>query len=398
MVNILKYQPFKGLYIVYFASTLVFFKVPFWALQYLPRSKRPRSTWTLKRSIIVRTIRELFTFKVPVGLKTALDSPKEVSDRALTDAKFVWVDGVPEELLRGEVQRIAEITGVKPARNPGYWLLKEGSAWSGPKAKPGEKTVLHMHGGAFHLGTANPSDITSNITRGLLLHSQSLERTFAVDYRLTASAPHPPANPFPAALLDTIAAYRYLVGEAGFDPKDVIVAGDSAGGNLAVGLVRYLVENPIPSLPPPGHLLVISPWLDVSTSRCGPNSSAIINNPTDIFPDKPGEPFAMYAVRSLLGPLDPEEAKTNPYFSPVSLHVKPDSGLFKDFPETYVVAGGAERLLDDSTVLMEKMEADGVKVTSDVLPDAVHDFLVFIWHEPERTEVLRKIGQWIDRM
>ncbi|KAI0358247.1 alpha/beta-hydrolase [Trametes cingulata] len=398
MVNLLKYQPFKGLYMVYFASTLIFFKVPFFVLQYLPRSRRPRSTWTLKRSLIVRTIQELFSFKVPFGLKTALDSPVEVPDKALTDAKFVWVDGIPEELLCGEVQRIAQITGVKPARIPGYWLLKKGSSWGGPKAKSGEKTLLHMHGGAFHLGSANPSDITSNITRGLLLHSTSMERTFAIDYRLTASGPHPPANPFPAALLDTIAGYRYLVEEAGFEPHNIIVAGDSAGGNLAVGLVRYLVENSIPSLPPPGRLLVISPWLDLPGSRCGPDSSAVLNSSTDIFPVEPGKPLGAYAVRSLLGPMDVEEAKTNPYFSPASPHVKPDTGLFKGFPETYVVVGGAERLLDDSKVLVEKLEADGVKVTSDISPDAVHDFVVFTWHEPERTDVLRRVAQWIDAM
>ena len=44
------------------------------------------------------------------------------------------------------------------------------------------------------------------------------------------------------------------------------------------------------------------------------------------------------------------------------------------------------------------MEADGVKVHADISPDAVHDFLIFKWHEPERTETLRRVCQWIDAM
>ena len=150
MASLLKYQPLKGLYFVYFASSLVFVKVPFWFLRYLSPSSRPRPTWTLKRAIIVRTIQELFSMKVPPGRKKR-DPLAEVPDSSLVDAKFVWVEPVPDELFTGEIRRIAEITGVKPAKIAGYWLLKKGSTWAGPKANPGEKIVLHMHGGAFHV-------------------------------------------------------------------------------------------------------------------------------------------------------------------------------------------------------------------------------------------------------
>ncbi|KAI0676023.1 alpha/beta-hydrolase [Trametes maxima] len=395
MTSILQYQPFKSFYLGYFALSLVFIKIPLWTLAYLPRSRRPRAAWTIKRCIIVRTAKELFDLKVDL---TREPSPiVEVSDSSLTNAKFVWIDPIPSELLRGEVNRVAQITDVRPARIPGYWLFKKGVQWSGPEARPAEKTVLHMHGGAFHIGTANPSDVTANFMRGILLHSKSVERTFAVDYRLASSSPHPPTNPFPAALLDTIAAYRYLVVDAGFEPRNIVVAGDSAGGNLAVGLVRFLAENPAISLPPPGRLLVASPWLDLSMSRHSPQSSAVRNEPTDIFSSEPGL-FSRYGVMSLLGPLDFEEAKTNRYISPVSLHCQSSQGLFSGYPETYVVAGGAERILDDSTALTQKLESEGVKVVVDIPPDAVHDFVVFTWHEPERTEVIRRVSRWIDAM
>ncbi|TFK89326.1 alpha/beta-hydrolase [Polyporus arcularius HHB13444] len=390
-------QPWKTLYLIWFFATLILVKLPAWFIWYLVPSHRPRRSWTIKRALIVRTIRELWTLEVDIDDEKR-DPSEEVPDSELTDAKFVWVDGIPDKLFRGEVHRIADITNVHPTRIAGYWLFQKNYDWIGLRAKLGEKTILHLHGGAFYVGTANPSDTTANFTRGLLEHMHTIQRTFAVDYRLTASAPKPPANPFPAALLDALAGYRYLVHDAGFAPENIIVAGDSAGGNLALALVRHLIENPTPSLPPPGRILTASAWLDLSSSRRGPGSSAVLNAPSDIFDERPGELFAKYAVVSLLGPMGFEVAQTHRYLSPVSLACKPETGLFAGFPETYVVAGGAERLLDDSTALVERMRADGVIVIQDIPPDAVHDFLVFTWHDSERTEVLKRLSRWVDMM
>ncbi len=428
MGSIIQRQPFKTLYLLLSAFLLLFVKLPVWIIRYSSSLRRPRPAWTLKRALIIRSIKEVFRIAGKVGRRSVkTPTPKEVPDSSLTDAKFVWLEPIPDDLFRGEIRRIADITGVEPARIPGYWLLKKKSTWAGPKAQPGEKAVLHLHGGAFYvsihlsdtcslirrravcspyhsllqLGSAHPSDTTAHFTRGLLEHSQTVERTFAVDYRLTASDPDPPANPFPAAVLDSLAGYRYLVLHAGFAPENITVAGDSAGGNLAVALVRHLVENPNPALPPPGRLLVVSPWLDLAASRDGPDSSAVKNAPSDIFDETRKGLFGKYGVMGLLGPMELEVAQTNRYLSPVSLRCTPTSeeaGLFKGFPETYVVAGGAERLLDDSKALAERMRKDGVKVTEDISPDGVHDFVVLRWHEPERTDTLKRVAQWLDRV
>ncbi|KAH9849888.1 alpha/beta-hydrolase [Lenzites betulinus] len=399
---ILRYQPFKSLYLIYFATSLLLIKLPAWTLWYTIPSHRSRPSWTLKRSLIVRTIQELFDMKV--DLKSEQAPPQEVPDGSLKNAKFTWIQGVPEDLITGEVRRLAEITGVRPAKVAGYWLLKEDTHWDTLKAKPGEKTVIHLHGGAYHLSSAHPSDVTANFTRGLLKHSKTLMRTLALEYRLSASAPFPAANPFPAALLDTLAAYRYLVHEAGFEPRNITIIGDSAGGNLALAFVRYLLETPsvAAQLPLPGKVLVASAWLDLCMSRRGPGTSQTQNAPIDIFGVDDEDPFAGYGVRSLLGPLPYEEARTNRYLSPMSLYVKPrpeageKEGLFSGYPETYVVAGGAERMVDDSEALVERMRQDGVKVIRDIPVDAVHDFVVFTWHEPEHTDTLRRIAWWID--
>ena len=75
----------------------------------------------------------------------------------------------------------------------------------------------------LQVGSAHPSDPTARITRGLLKYTQSLRRTFAVDYRLCSAEPFPRANGFPAALLDILAGYRYLVHSAHFQPKNIIL-------------------------------------------------------------------------------------------------------------------------------------------------------------------------------
>ena len=151
MAGFLEHQPVKGLYLTYFFGSLILVKIPFiWCIKYLSRSWRPRPTWTIKRSIIVRSIQELMTIKTKPSFDVH-DFTKEVPDSTLKDAKFTWLDPTSDrpELICGEVRCLAELTGVQPARIAGYWYLKKGTVWNGPKAQPGEKVVLHMHGGAF---------------------------------------------------------------------------------------------------------------------------------------------------------------------------------------------------------------------------------------------------------
>ena len=212
-----------------------------------------------------------------------------------------------------------------------------------------------------------------------------------VDYRLAAAYPDTPANPFPAALLDCITAYRYLIKDLGFEARNITIMGDSAGGSLAFALVRHLVENNIPGLPLPGRLLGCSSLLDFSLSRKDPHSSLIRNYPTDIL-----GLHLRYMFDAYLGAFDFEEAKTNRYMSPVSPHIEHTESEYRKYPRTYLLAGGAEGILDDSIVGAERLEKDGVDVVLDVVPDAIHDFTNFPWHEPERTEAFKRICGWID--
>ena len=112
------------------------------------------------------------------------------------------------------------------------------------------------------MGSAHPDAPTTQLSRGILAHSTSIDRILTVDYRLSTTRPDEPTNHFPAALLDCVAAYRYLLVNLGFDSRFVTVVGESADGNLAFALMRHLVENDIPELPPPRSMLACPPLLD----------------------------------------------------------------------------------------------------------------------------------------
>ncbi len=193
-------------------------------------------------------------------------------------------------------------------------------------------------------------------------------------------------------MLDCVAAYQYLVKEMGFAPANITIVGDSAGGNLAFATTRHFVENSIPGLGPPGRLLSCSAWLDMSNSRNGPNDSRVRNRGSDIISNRSNYHYIAY-----LGTLfDTDDRKTNRYLSPVSPHIAEAEGLFKGFPKTYVSAGGLELIVDDSTVVAERMKTDGVDVVLDIEPDVIHDYMSFAWMEPERTAGLKRVGEWLD--
>ncbi|KAG5639419.1 hypothetical protein H0H81_002951 [Sphagnurus paluster] len=315
------------------------------------------------------------------------------------DVNGVWVDPTPQ-LVIGQLKTWTAATSIAPARIPGYWMHKKGSALEvGSAPTLGEKVLYHLHGGGYIRLSAHPSDLTAVIARNILQYADSIHRSFSIEYRLSSHKPYPVENPFPAALLDALAGYNYLVNIVGYKPKDIIIAGDSAGGNLAHALTRYLVEHqvveitdpnftPLPA--PPGGLLLLSPWCDLSTSHEGPGGSThefIVSDFIDSNTD--------YAKAAFLGTLGMGAAVYNPYISPASL----DPALmidFKGFPRTLIVSGGAEVYYDQIATLRDRMAKDlGDELTYYEAKDGVHDYLIFEWFEPERSETLKGIAGWV---
>lgn len=307
------------------------------------------------------------------------------------------MDEVPKDLIRGKVAEAAMINQVSPEPISGYWFSKTGDATDvGRRALPDEKVLYYFHGGGYISGSVSPNSLYSEAPKGMLEHSfPSNARAFGLEYRLTRAAPFDPYAPFPAALLDALSGYYYLVTTLGFAPKNVIVSGDSAGGHLAVSLVRYLCLEDLTELPPPGGLIPLHPTVDWALTDAHITSSSMERNYHTDYVD----PFARsgYTKRGLLGSLPEEFAYTSLWISPASLRIQ-ETGLFPNFPPTLIIAGGAEQTLDAMRVLHTRLvEDNGTEIITYIeYPDAIHDFMCFASHEPERSKALdHDIRTWV---
>ncbi|KAF8608532.1 alpha/beta-hydrolase [Ceratobasidium sp. AG-I] len=399
-------EPFRSIYIAY-RITLILTKPPIWSLIYLRQANRPRSSWTWTKCIGICVVREMFSgLSMRTGRFNGRDVTKEVAAKHCRDARFIWLEGVSSSLITGQIKQFADAARVKPVRIPGYGFGQWGDGGEIPLARDNEKIVLHFHGGAYVLGTAHPEDFTANISRGLIQWGQGvISRTLSVEYRLSASAPYAKAGQFPSGILDALAGYVYLMRTLGFQPQNVIVAGDSAGGNLTLAFARYLRDNLDLGIGTPGGLLLLSPWADPTGNR---PELAFKQGKRGFESDyiEPGaDPrFSVghYGIRSFIGDIPFDTAKKNVYISPGSLEIDPSDvkGMFTGFPPIYLVSGEGEALLDEIRTLHQRMLADMPRetVVYDEVADAPHDFTVFPFWEPERTDTFKRVAAWIEQL
>ncbi|KAH9062343.1 alpha/beta-hydrolase [Lactarius vividus] len=396
-VHQFRQHPLKGLYLTFELATTLFFRLPSWVLVNLPQTSRPRPSWSLTKSVLIKVVYHLRV------VQERTDSLLFYGDHLTVDEgpdiMCVWVEPTPQ-LLNAEIRNLADAADVVPVTIPGYWFDKASMNTDiGASPRPGEKVVYSLHGGAFVQFSASPRDFPANIVRSLLEHCSDVRRVFALEYRLSKHEPAEPANPFPAALLDALAGYVYLTNVIGFAPENIVVEGDSAGGNLALALVRYLVENVgvMPGLPkPPGALLLLSPWVDPSDTAVPPGSRANANMASD-FIGMPEGPLALYSRRAFFGPLAKvPDGRFNRYVAPGCSDARMSHVSFEGFPRTMIVAGEAEMLVDQINTLVGRMKRDlGEKVHYYEARDAIHDFIMFPFCEPERTLALEAISEWM---
>ena len=315
------------------------------------------------------------------------------------EARGVWVSPTPQ-LLYGDVKGWAELAKIECARIPGYWIhAKELHVNAGARPKEYERVLYYLHGGYYCICSAHPDDVTAKNARSIMQHSPSITRTFSIEYRRTTGPWDAPINPFPAALLDAIAGYNYLVNEVGFSPDDIIVAGDSSGGNLALALVRDIAEacdaKVRQALPTPSQLVLLSPWTDMGVRGYAPGSSVYTNIHTDYLDmTSPLHSLIIYRFVSSFGR---QFAASNRFLSPGADPHFAEPASFEGFPRTIIISGGVETFRDQIRTLYSRMsETMGKDVCYLEFPDAVHCFIVVPSHEQERDEALGAISRWID--
>lgn len=201
--------------------------------------------------------------------------------------------------------------------------------------------ILHCHGGGYSTG----SSIYARTLTAKLAASTSMD-VLCFDYRLA------PEHPYPAATEDAMKAWNYLM-LLGYGARDVIVTGDSAGGNLALSLVLKLKEEG--RLLPRG-ILLMSPWTDLTSSGKSFETKAELDPVLD----------KEYINRMIEAYAEGKDLE-NPYISPLF-------GDFSGFPPTYIQVGKNEILLSDATRLHEKMVEANVAVKMDSFSGMWHVF------------------------
>lgn len=232
------------------------------------------------------------------------------------------------------------------------------------EARP-DYTALFLHGGAYVVGSfRNYGHFTWRIGRA------TRARVLAIDYRLA------PEHPFPAALDDAMAAYRWML-DHDCRPGRTLIAGDSAGGGLTLALLLKLRDE---GLPLPGAAIALSPWTDLAVTGASLYANAV-RDPMLVASEVPR--FAqMYA-----GTTDPK----NPYLSP--LYADP-----RGLPPTLIQAGGDEILLDDASRMAQKMKDAGCKVDYQIWPGMPHVFQLLVPVLPEANAAVEEIGKFVQRV
>jgi len=251
--------------------------------------------------------------------------------------------------------RGVRVVPVMAGQAPGEWL-DPGQARSG-------RVLLYLHGGGY--------TICSPATHRMLTGRLALEcraRTLVIDYRLA------PEHPFPAALEDTLSAYRWLL-DQGIPPGRIAVGGDSAGGGLSLALCVSLRET---AEPLPGALYLISPWTDLTFSG---ESHRTHTGVDPIFHGGTGTTFAPAYTDGH----DPADPLISPLFADL-----------RGLPPTLIHVGGDEILLSDSTRLVDKLRLAGVASTLEIWPGMWHVFPMTAEWIPEGAQSIQKIAAFID--
>ena len=240
---------------------------------------------------------------------------------------------------------------------PGEWIT--------PPWVEGGRTILYIHGGYFMLGS-----IQSHRSLAGNIATAAKARALLIAYNLA------PEHPFPAALDDIYTAYIWLL-EHGTRPRQVVVAGDSAGGCLVLSLMLILREQGI-VLPAAG--ICLSPATDLTMSgeswRTNAKKDLVVN------PNIAAQVPSQYLQGS-----DPCMPLASPLFADLY-------GL----PPLLIQVGSTEVLLSDAIRFAERAEQAGVDVTLEIWPDMAHVWQFAARLLPEARQAIDRIGEYISRV
>jgi acetyl esterase/lipase len=284
---------------------------------------RPRG-FTLKTFLIFRAIRLLSRLvpllPPPETRRARWRTPRTLGPKPAVKLDTVAIEPVPEGWRTGYA---ADAGGVQPLQMPGFLLTP-------PSA--GDRAILYLHGGGYYTGHPLYTSFPHRLA------AETGARVLAAQYRKPLDA----ASAFPGPLLDALAAWRYLTTIV--KPAHIVLVGDSAGGHLALCLVRQLgaLNEPLPA-----GVALASPWADFSLSF-----------PWDAPLDVITKPQLARAAASATRHYDDAERR-GAFFSPALA----EAGHWRFLgSRVFVTWGGREALADEDAALVAGMRRDGVDV------------------------------------
>lgn len=236
--------------------------------------------------------------------------------------------------------------------------------WNIPENAVDKRVMMYLHGGAYVAGSLKSHrEIVFRLARAVRGHA------LAIDYRLA------PEHPYPAALEDAVAAYKYLL-NIGIESADITIMGDSAGGGLTLALLQELRTK---KLPLPACAICLSPWTDLTGSGETMQSNSKI------------DPM-------LTSQLLDDDARY--YADGMDLKIPTISPLFGSFaglPPILIQVGTDEILLDDSRRLVELAKKDGSEIELEIWTRMFHAWHMHFFLLSDARKAINKIGQFVEK-
>jgi acetyl esterase/lipase len=250
----------------------------------------------------------------------------------------------------------ADVVSLSAGGVPAEWVAAADAAE--------DAAILYLHGGAYVIGSiATHRELAARISIAAAC------RVLVIDYRLA------PEDPYPAAVEDAASAYRWLVSQ-GFEPSRLAIAGDSAGGGLAMATLVSLRDS---GTTLPACAVCISPWVDLECT----SESMISRMAVDPMIARQG---LVASADLYLHGADPRSPLAAPLYA--DLH---------DLPPLLIQVGTRETLLDDSTRLADCARAAGVQVELEQWEEMIHIWPIFAPVLPEGQQAIDRIGEFVRR-
>ena len=284
-----------------------------------------------------------------LGIKIAQNNIKGQESVSIEDTR----KGLEKLFSVSKAPRSVRFTKIDCDGTPAEWVT--------PKKLNNKGVVIYLHGGGYLLGSVSTH---SPLIARIAIAAQT--KILAVEYRLA------PESPYPAALDDTINSYHWLI-KQGYNAKNIVIAGDSSGGGLAIATLLKLRDEGITQ---PAGCACISPWLDLTNT---------------------GETIQSHAEKDLLVNSVGLSVAAFNYVSPdkfMDPYVSPLYADLKGLAPIYIHVSGSEALLDDTLRFEKKAKEAGVEIDVRIWHNMLHVWQAFGFL-PEARKSIKSIGKYI---